>query len=338
MMGTIKNIKLLYVLAVIMILFAGGSAIANDKEQNIQALTDMQKYVTLHDGTEKPFENEYWNNKEPGIYVDVISGRALFSSKDKFDSGTGWPSFTKPIEEQEIVAKPDYKLGQTRVEVRSKNADAHLGHVFDDGPKEHGGSRYCINSAALKFIPKEQMIDAGYGEYLGLIDKDYKYEKTVLAGGCFWGMEELLKELDGVVGTRVGYTGGTIDNATYDIVSTGTSGHAESVEVIFDPKKLSYGDVLKYFFRIHDPTTKNQQGNDKGTQYRSVIFYENDEQYKTAQDIIKKANESGVFDKPIVTELISAGKFYNAEDYHQDYLDKNPNGYTCHYIRDKWKF
>ena len=141
-----------------------------NKDKAIANLTDMQKYVTQHDGTEKPFENEYWDHKEPGIYVDVVSGEALFSSLDKYDSGTGWPSFTKPIKKDEIKEKTDYKLFLPRTEVRSSTADSHLGHVFADGPKDKGGFRYCINSAALRFVHKDDLEKEGYGEYVGLFE------------------------------------------------------------------------------------------------------------------------------------------------------------------------
>lgn len=137
----------------------------------LSKLTEIQKYVTQHEGTEKPFQNEYWNNHEEGIYVDVVSGEPLFSSTDKYDSGTGWPSFTKPIDKAMVAEKTDNKMLSTRTEVRSKGGDSHLGHVFEDGPKEKGGLRYCINSASLKFIPKDQMTSAGYGEYLSLFDE-----------------------------------------------------------------------------------------------------------------------------------------------------------------------
>ena len=140
-------------------------------EAAVSSLNDMQKYVTQHDGTERPFENEYWDNKEEGIYVDVVSGEPLFSSTDKYDSGTGWPSFTKPIADHNIKTKTDKKLFVERTEVRSSSGDSHLGHVFPDGPKEHGGSRYCINSAAMKFIPKAEMEKQGYGEYLALFNQ-----------------------------------------------------------------------------------------------------------------------------------------------------------------------
>jgi methionine-S-sulfoxide reductase len=164
--------------------------------------------------------------------------------------------------------------------------------------------------------------------------KNMNTELATLAGGCFWGMEDIIRNIPGVVNTTVGYTGGKIDNPTYNIVKLGTSNHAESVQVEFDPKKISYQDLLGYFFRMHDPTTLNQQGNDKGTQYRSVIFYHSPEQEKTAKEVIKKIESSKKWSKPIVTQLEPVSKFYPAEDYHQDYLKKNPGGYTCHWLRD----
>lgn len=159
-------------ISALMLLPALGSyAMEEDKKVSTQHLTDIQRYVTQHDGTEPAFDNKYWNNKEDGIYVDVVTGEALFSSLDKFDSGTGWPSFTKPIEEERVIEKMDYKHGMTRVEVRSADSDSHLGHVFNDGPAEAGGMRFCINSAALKFIPKDKMAAEGYAEYLSLFDE-----------------------------------------------------------------------------------------------------------------------------------------------------------------------
>ena len=139
-------------------------------EMKTDHLNEMQEYVTQHGGTEKPFENEYWDNHEPGIYVDVVSGEPLFSSLDKFDSGTGWPSFSKPIDKAGVKEEADYKLFMPRTEVRSSKADSHLGHVFDDGPKDKGGFRYCINSAAMKFVHKDDLEKEGYGEYLYMFE------------------------------------------------------------------------------------------------------------------------------------------------------------------------
>ncbi len=159
-------------------------------------------------------------------------------------------------------------------------------------------------------------------------------EKALLAGGCFWGVEELIRKLPGVISTEVGYTGGELESPTYPFVKTGTTGHAEAIEVTFDAEKKSYADILRFFFRLHDPTTLNRQGNDVGTQYRSAIFYFSDEQKETAQKIKDEVQNSGLWKKPIVTEIIKASKFYPAEEYHQDYLQKNPGGYTCHFLRD----
>ncbi|HXH30112.1 MAG TPA: peptide-methionine (S)-S-oxide reductase MsrA [Bacteriovoracaceae bacterium] len=164
--------------------------------------------------------------------------------------------------------------------------------------------------------------------------KTMNKETATLAGGCFWGMEDIIRNIPGVLGTAVGYTGGKVDNPTYTIVKLGTTNHAESVQVEFDPKKLSYSDLLGFFFRMHDPTSENRQGNDKGTQYRSAIFYHSEEQKKTAQDVIEKISIAKKWPKPIVTQVVQVEKFYAAEDYHQDYLKKNPGGYTCHWMRD----
>lgn len=301
-------------------------------------LSAEQFQVTQACGTEPPFQNAYWDNHAPGIYVDVVSGEPLFSSLDKFDSGTGWPSFSQPVKNTEIVEKTDITLGMPRTEVRSKMADSHLGHVFNDGPGEKG-LRYCINSAALKFIPATEMEAAGYGQYLapfvaaGVI-KASKPETAILAGGCFWGMEEILRQIAGVTKTTVGYTGGTLADPVYELVCTGTTGHAEAIEVVFDSSRLTYEKLLDYFFRMHDPTTLNRQHGDVGTQYRSAIFYTSEEQKQTAECVKAQWDKSGKFSHPITTEITKATIFYSAEDYHQKYLVKHPGGYTCHVLRD----
>jgi peptide methionine sulfoxide reductase msrA/msrB len=316
------------------------------KAQLREPLTPIQYKVTQESGTEPAFRNEYWDNHEHGIYVDVVSGEPLFSSLDKFESGSGWPSFAKPLEGADIVEKEDRAYGMRRVEVRSDVADSHLGHLFDDGPRDRGGMRYCINSASLRFVPLARMKAQGYGDHLqpfvaaGLYEArddaamTATRETATLAGGCFWGMEELIRQIKGVTNTEVGYSGGTISNATYQDVKTGRSGHAESVQITFDPEVVSYEEILGWYFRMHDPTTLNRQGNDRGTQYRSAVFYHSAEQKAIAERVKKQVDASGKWSNAIVTEIVAADDFWPAEDYHQDYLQKNPDGYTCHWIRD----
>lgn len=164
-----------------------------------------------------------------------------------------------------------------------------------------------------------------------------KTETATLAGGCFWGVEDLIRKLDGVIDTTVGYTGGTTSNPKYESVKTGQTGHAESLQVVFDPARISFEKLLEHFFLLHDPTTKNRQGNDVGTQYRSAIFFHNDEQKKTAERVKERVDKSGKWGRPLTTEIVPASNFWPAEDYHQDYLQRTPWGYNCHYVRD-WTY
>ena len=165
--------------------------------------------------------------------------------------------------------------------------------------------------------------------------ESHESETAILAGGCFWGMEEIIRKIPGVTGTRAGYTGGDFNAPKYEDVKTGETGHAESIEIQFDSVKLSYGALLDLFFKIHDPTTSNRQGNDIGSQYRSAIFYAGPEQQKEAVAAVKRAQASGLWKRPITTEITPAGKFWPAEEYHQNYLKKHPGGYTCHYLRHR---
>jgi len=336
------------------------------RDNAVKNLSPLQFYVTQECGTEPPFNNTYWNHNQEGIYVDIVSGEPLFSSLDKFDSKSGWPSFTKPIKVEAVKERKDLSHGMVRVEVRSSRGDSHLGHVFTDGPAPTG-LRYCINSASLRFIPRSRLQSEGYGEFEELFNSqvvggsengeginsgsnnggansrenvnnigasDISQEVAILGGGCFWGVQELIRSIPGVISTEVGYTGGQIDDPNYRVVTSGKSGHAESVRVVFDPRRLTYKQLLHYFFKLHDPTTLNSQGNDRGTQYRSAIFFTSPLQQSQAKEVIKEVSEGKIWNKPIVTKVEMASKWYRAEDYHQDYLQKNPGGYTCHYWRE----
>lgn len=180
----------------------------------------------------------------------------------------------------------------------------------------------CTPQKSIKSSPKQKETS------------QVKTELATLAGGCFWGMEDLIRKIPGVLSTAVGYTGGTLPNATYDEVKKGGTMHTEAVQIEFDPGVLTFKQLLGHFFRMHDPTTVNRQGNDIGTQYRSSIFFHGEEQQKTAEAVKAEVNASGKWKKPLVTEIVPAKPFYRAEEYHQKYLVKNPGGYTCHYYRD----
>jgi peptide methionine sulfoxide reductase msrA/msrB len=237
----------------------------------------------------------------------------------KFDSHCGWPSFDSEMAGGKINKIEDNSHGMHRTEIVCAKCGGHLGHLFDDGPTKTG-MRYCVNSASLNFIR--------------LTDKINKpqYDTITLGGGCFWCVEAVYEMLDGVVSVESGYSGGTKINPTYREVCEGNTGHAEVAQIVFDNQKTSLDEILKVFFTVHDPTTLNKQGADEGEQYRSVIFYRDENQYKTAKSIIDDLNKNKVYSSPVVTQLDKFKNFYKAEDYHQDYYNLNKTKPYCQMV------
>ncbi len=272
-------------------------------------ITPEEERVIVHKGTEAPFTGEYVHHKESGLYLCKRCEAPLYRSEDKFESHCGWPSFDDEIPGA-VQRQPDAD-GQ-RVEILCAACGAHLGHVFTGEKFTAKNVRHCVNSISLKFKPAEtNPIQKGY-----------------FAGGCFWGTEHYFKQEAGVLATTVGYMGGHTKNPSYKQVCYENTGHAETVEVVFDPNQTSYETICKLFFEIHDPTQVNGQGPDIGDQYRSVVFYTDDEQKKIAEKLIDRLKSKGF---NVVTQIVPAGAFWPGEEYHQDYYQKTGKQPYCHF-------
>ncbi|MEI6456450.1 MAG: bifunctional methionine sulfoxide reductase B/A protein [bacterium] len=272
-------------------------------------LTPEEEWVIVNKGTEAPFSGIYESFYEKGGYLCKRCGNPLYRSEDKFDAKCGWPSFDDEIRGA-IKRIPD--ADGMRTEIVCSKCGAHLGHVFTgEGftPKE---TRHCVNSISLDFIPA---------------DGSPKTDTAIFAGGCFWGVEYYMRKSKGVISTEVGYTGGAKKNPTYEEVCSGTTGHYEAIQVVFDPDKTSFEEVTKLFFEIHDPTQLNHQGPDMGEQYRSAVFYRTEEQKEITLKLIEMLKKKGF---NVVTEVRPAATFWKAENYHQDYYDHKGSTPYCH--------
>ena len=269
-------------------------------------------WVTREKGTERAHSSEMCSLFESGKYACSCCGTLLFEGDEKFESGTGWPSFTQPSKENAVAYHKDSSFGMVRIEALCNTCDAHLGHVFPDGPKP-SGLRYCMNALSLKKVKNNE-------------------KKAIFGGGCFWCTEAIFIELKGVQKIESGYTDGQIDNPTYREICSGLTGHAEVIQVTYNPEEISFEDLLRIHLSTHNPTTLNRQGADVGTQYRSIILYRNDTEKESATKII--AEVKALFREPIVTQLKPFVHFYKAEDYHQDYYKNNSEATYCQAVID----
>ena len=273
------------------------------------SLTPLARRVICEQATESPHTGCYNTLVTQGTYLCRRCGLALFRANSQFASGCGWPSFDINIPNA-VKELPDED--GIRIEIRCNRCDGHLGHVFDGENYTTLNRRYCVNSASLDFVDDSDVLDT---------------EEAILAGGCFWGVDHYLRQIPGVLTVEVGYTGGTVDNPTYNQICSGGTGHYEAVRVIYDRSKTDYYSVVKRFFEIHDPTQRTGQGPDLGHQYQSAVFYYNKAQQGHAEKLIQQLTQKGY---DVATQLIPAQVFWPAEDYHQNYYGKQTKKPYCH--------
>ena len=322
----INMIKLLFTVILMQVAVScvtyGEPPVETNKEKDMSAfrkLTPEEARVILDKGTERAFTGEYWNHHEAGVYACRQCGAHLYRSNDKFDSGCGWPSFDDEIDG---AVKRQTDADGRRTEIICAGCDGHLGHVFLGEQFTAKNTRHCVNSISMVFLSTEELAAAAENA-----EKSPITERAIFAGGCFWGVETLLKDETGVLETTVGYTGGHTVNPTYKEVCYTNTGHAEAIEVIFDPTVTSFEKLCRLFFEIHDPTQVDRQGPDVGDQYRSAVFYTSDQQKQITERLIGELEKNGY---QVATEVVKAAKFWKAEAYHQDYYEKTGKAPYCH--------
>lgn len=294
----------------VIIFFAMSTESFSQEKLPYNSLSRAEAVVIKDKGTELPFTGKYVNHAEEGTYVCKQCGAALYYSTDKFKSDCGWPSFDDEIPGA-VNRIPD--ADGFRTEITCTSCGAHLGHVFTGEKLTSKNIRHCVNSVSLDFVPAE--IDKG------------RYGTAIFAGGCFWGVEYFMQKAPGVISVISGYTGGHVKNPSYKEVCTGKTGHAEAVKIVYDPSKTTYEVLFRLFMEIHDPSQVGGQGPDIGDQYRSVVFYLNEDQKKTAEKNMIILRSKGL---KVATELIKATEFFDAEKYHQDYYFNNGKLPYCH--------
>jgi peptide methionine sulfoxide reductase msrA/msrB len=285
-------------------------------DKTFNKLTPEEERVIIHKGTESPFTGQYDDFFEKGTYRCRQCDAALYRSEDKFASHCGWPSFDDEIEG---AIRRQIDADGRRTEILCAHCDGHLGHIFEGEMLTDKNVRHCVNSISMVFVPAD--------------DIKTKYANAYFAGGCFWGVEHLFEHKEGVSAAVSGYMGGTLENPTYHDVTNGNTGHLEVVEITYDPEIVSYEQLAKYFFEIHDPTQVDGQGPDIGPQYLSAVFYGNDEEKETVETLIEVLKSKGY---EVMTQVLPMVPFWEAEDYHQDYYARKNQQPYCHVYQKKF--